>query len=53
MFVLLYTPCVATIAAIRHEFGTRWMLVSAVYMLVVAWLGAVITTQVGLALGLG
>lgn len=53
VFVLLYTPCVATIAAIRHEFGTRWMLVSAVYMLVVAWLGAVITTQVGLALGLG
>ena len=53
VFVLLYTPCVATIGAIRHEFGTRWMLVSAGYMLVVAWLGAVLTTQVGMALGLG
>src|SRR5690606_7171683 len=31
VFVLLYTPCVATIGAIRHEFGTRWMLVSAGY----------------------
>ena len=53
VFVLLYTPCVATIGAIRHEFGTRWMLVSAGYMLVVAWLGAVIVAQAGVALGLG
>jgi len=53
VFVLLYTPCVATIGAIRHEFGTRWMLVSAGYMLVVAWLGAVIVAQAGAALGLG
>jgi len=53
VFVLLYTPCVATIGAIRHEFGARWMLVSAGYMLVVAWLGAVIVAQAGAALGLG
>ncbi|NIQ53004.1 MAG: ferrous iron transport protein B, partial [Gammaproteobacteria bacterium] len=27
VFVLLYTPCVAAVAAFRQEFGTRWMLV--------------------------
>ena len=53
VFVLLYTPCVATMGAIRHEFGGRWMLISAGYMLAVAWLGAVLTYQVGAALGLG
>jgi ferrous iron transport protein B len=39
--VLLYTPCVATIAAINQEFGRRWGLFSLVYQLVVAYvLGA-------------
>ncbi|MDK2125663.1 ferrous iron transport protein B [Parachitinimonas caeni] len=29
LFVLLYTPCVAALAALRREFGWRWMLASA------------------------
>ncbi|NDJ75097.1 MAG: ferrous iron transport protein B [Chloroflexi bacterium] len=53
VFVLLYTPCIATIGAIRHEFGTRWMWFSVAYMLGVAWLAAVLTYQVGRLLGLG
>ena len=29
VFVLLYVPCVATLGAIRHEFGTSWAITSA------------------------
>ncbi len=52
-FVLLYVPCVATLSAIRHEFGGRWAVTSAVYQTVVAWLVAFAIFQVGLRLGLG
>lgn len=53
VFVLLYTPCMVTVAAMRHEFGTRYMLYQIVYTFAVAWLGAVIVYQGGLLLGLG
>ncbi len=53
VFVLLYTPCMATVAAFRHEFGTRWMWVSVVGQFVVAWAGAFLTFQGGRLLGLG
>jgi ferrous iron transport protein B len=53
VFVLLYTPCMATVGAIRHEFGSRWMWFSMVYMLSVAWIAAVLTYQAGSLLGLG
>jgi ferrous iron transport protein B len=53
VFVLLYTPCMATVGAMRHEFGTRWMWFSMFYMLSVAWLSAVLTYQTGSLLGLG
>lgn len=35
--VLLYTPCVATIAAINQEFGRKWGLFSLAYQLSVAY----------------
>lgn len=53
VFVLLYVPCMATVAAMRHEFGARWVLYQAAYALTVAWLAAVIVYQGGLLLGLG
>jgi ferrous iron transport protein B len=53
VFVLLYTPCIATVAAFRHEFGTRWMWVCVVGQFVVAWLGAFFVFQGGRLLGLG
>jgi ferrous iron transport protein B len=53
VFVLLYTPCMATVAAFRHEFGTRWMWVSVVGQFVVAWLGAFLVFQGGRLLGFG
>ena len=44
VFILLYLPCIATIAAIRSESGSwRWALFSATYSTAVAYLLAVLT----------
>jgi len=51
VFVLLYVPCVAAVSAMRHEYGTRWMLTQAAYTLAVAWLAAVLVYQGGRLLG--
>ena len=40
VFCLLYTPCVAAVAAIRRELGTRWMLFIIAFQCVVAWVCA-------------
>ncbi len=53
VFVLLYVPCVATLGAIKHEFGSSWVLTSAVYQTAVAWIAAFIVFQGGKLLGLG
>lgn len=53
VFVLLYVPCVATLGAIKQEFGTSWAWTSAVYQTVVAWLAAFLIYQGGRLLGLG
>ncbi|MBP8973829.1 MAG: ferrous iron transport protein B [Anaerolineae bacterium] len=53
VFVLLYVPCMATVAAIRHEFGGRWVLYQVAYTLFVAWLAATLVYQGGLLLGIG
>ncbi|MCE5209092.1 MAG: ferrous iron transport protein B [Chloroflexi bacterium] len=53
VFILIYTPCIATLAALRKELGTRWMLLSAFGQLAAAWLLAVIVFQGGMLLGLG
>ena len=47
VFVLLYTPCLATIATIRKETGSwRWTGFSVAYGLVLAWLLALIVGQI-------
>ena len=51
MFVLIYTPCVATLAAIRAEFGWRWAAFSGLYQFGLAWLLAVVVFQAGMFLG--
>jgi ferrous iron transport protein B len=53
VFVLLYTPCMAAVAAFRQEFGTRWMWVSVIGQFVIAWAGAFLVFQGGRLLGLG
>ncbi|NKD87927.1 Fe(2+) transporter permease subunit FeoB [Haematospirillum sp. 15-248] len=47
VLVLLYSPCVATLGAIRQEIGTRWMLFSAIWTTALAWLSAVAIYQGG------
>lgn len=53
VFVLLYTPCMVTVAAMRHEFGTRFMFYQVAYTFAIAWIAAVAVFQVGTLLGIG
>ena len=54
VFVLLYLPCLASIAAIRRETGSfKWMLFSIAYSTTVAWAMAFIVYQGGNLLGYG
>ena len=49
IFCLLYIPCAATLATIRKEAAsTRWMLLSALFQLVVAWVITFIIYRIGL-----
>jgi ferrous iron transport protein B len=52
MFVLLYTPCVATVAVIRREAGNGWMWFSIGYQLSLAWLVSFGVYQIGRLAGL-
>ena len=48
LFVLLYFPCIATIAAIKNETGSwRWALFAAVYTTALAWIVSAVVYQVG------
>jgi ferrous iron transport protein B len=47
VYVLLYTPCVATLGVIRSEFGGRWALFSALYQSGIAWIVATTIFQIG------
>ena len=51
VFVLLYTPCMATIAAMRHELGPRWMWLSLIGQLTIAWLAAFVVFRLGVLVG--
>ena len=47
VFLLAYTPCVATLAAQRREIGLRWTLVGVLIQLAVAYSLAVAVFQIG------
>lgn len=47
IFVLLYFPCVATIATLRREIGWRWALFTVVNSILLAWLLAFAVFQIG------
>ena len=53
VFRLLYTPCVAAIAAIRRELGRGWAVGVVFWQCAIAWVGALLIRLVGLLLGLG
>ncbi|MBP3356857.1 MAG: ferrous iron transport protein B [Rikenellaceae bacterium] len=52
VFVLLYFPCLATLAAIRNETGSwRWVLLSVVYTTLVAWIVSFAVFKAGILIG--
>ena len=48
VFSLLYTPCVAAIAAIRRELGTKWAVCVVVWQCVLAWIAAFVVRLIGM-----
>ncbi len=50
VFSLLYTPCVAAIASIKRELGTKWAVGVVIFQCTLAWLCAVIVRLIGLGL---
>ncbi|SEA26777.1 ferrous iron transport protein B [Prevotella sp. tc2-28] len=49
LFVLIYFPCIATIAAIKNESGSwRWAIFAACYTTLLAWVVSAVVYQVGL-----
>ena len=52
IFILLYFPCIATIAAIKNETGSwRWALFAAAYTTIVAWIVSAAVFQIGSLIG--
>ena len=52
LFILLYFPCIATVAAVKNETGSwRWALVSALYTTALAWAVSAAVYQIGTLLG--
>ena len=49
VFCLLYTPCIAAVAAVKREMGGRWATVMVVNQCVVAWLAALVVRFLAVA----
>lgn len=47
LFILLYTPCVAAMGAIKSEVGSRWAGFAAIWSFILAYLMATLCFQVG------
>ena len=50
-FCLLYTPCVAAIASIKRELGTRWAAGVVAGQCVIAWIVAFAVRMIGIVIG--
>ena len=50
LFILLYFPCIAALAAIRREAGTKWMIFEIFYTTGVAWLVSFLFYQIAMAI---
>ncbi len=51
VFSLLYTPCVAAVAAVRRELGRKWAAGVIVWQCALAWMAALVVRTLGLLLG--
>ena len=47
LFILIYFPCVAAVAAIKKEAGWKWAAFTIVYTTALAWLIAFFAYQIG------
>ncbi len=47
VFSLLYTPCVAAIAAVKRELGTKWAAGVVIWQCLIAWLFAFLVKIIG------
>ena len=47
VFSLLYTPCVAAIASIKRELGSKWAVYVVIWQCVVAWIAALVFRLIG------
>lgn len=46
LMTLLYIPCIATFAVIKHEAGTRWAIIATVWSIFIGWFAAVLFYQI-------
>jgi ferrous iron transport protein B len=47
LFILIYFPCVAAVAAIKKEAGWKWAIFTILYTTSLAWVVAFLTYQIG------
>ena len=52
VFSLLYTPCVAAVAAVKRELGSKWAVGVVIGQCAIAWIGALVVRLIGMMLGL-
>ena len=52
IFVLIYMPCVATLATMKRETQSwRWPALAVIYLAILAWIAATLVYQIGRLLG--
>ena len=50
VFSLLYTPCVAAVASVKRELGTKWAVGMVFWQCLIAWVVAIIMRGIGMLL---
>jgi len=48
LFVLIYMPCVAVVAVIKKEAGTKWAIFSVAYLTILAWIISTLYYQISI-----
>ena len=51
VFSLLYTPCVAAVAAVKRELGGKWAVAVVIGQCAVAWIAALLVHLIGMMMG--
>ena len=52
VFCLLYTPCVAAVAAVRRELGGKWAILVVFGQCMIAWIAALVVRYIGILFGM-